>query len=1046
MSRDYDQISREKIRNDIHTNFFVEAGAGSGKTTVLVDRMVAMVEGGIDISKICAITFTKAAAGEFYARFQKKLAESKTQYARKALRDIDLCFMGTIDSFCNMVLSEHPAAAGIPSNAIVVDQSDMDALYLREYSRILQGESDDRRLKEKAERFSDYFYNSTDIFLKGINTLMMSKNAHFNFAGVGNTKPDSAFKSGKKKLTEILRYLYDHPEVVEKEKPKKAAEAYKTLLDNMDIIEGSWNENLGEVESILKSLIGLRMTPEFDPGVLGPGWDAVIERHIGRGNWFEVIQDENKDPMLIQAIKNYRFSIAADFINDCVDDISDTLKKEGSLSFSDYLLYLRDLLKRDAGEGGKLIRHINDRHSYYLIDEFQDTNPIQAEIFFYLTAKEARQDWRKCVPQPGSLFIVGDPKQSIYRFRNADVSSFIRIRELFRNPEVGEVLSLYRNYRSTDGMCSWFNRVFSALLPEDTEIQSRFSEIPTGEKKKYQSLLEGAYSYTIPYTRGVNESEDPGSVVDIILKIINHPDIPINDFKDFMLITPSKTHLSHYMNALADAGIPFRIEGKVLFNECEALRSISYLMSAVADPFEAKAVFAAEHLSGCRISSKEILEYSLRAKFMSPAAVFSMLLEEQRVFAHAGTNNAEYVYFALELLRSAEADGTVSSIEEGASFIASLVNNESSEERCIQLRRDANRVHIANLHKVKGLEAPVVILADPRVSAREPESRVDYSQEPPESYIFALNPSLKTSDYEEEKEKEKAVLNAERMRLLYVAATRAEKVLVISSCITSKGECYSSNPWNPLLEFTDEDIFDKLGKVHIPQPEEKPLLDTETLYDEAEVTSVLKNDDPKEESYTIKKPSTVTLHGVTSAEDDYEDKAIDERVRNKAEESKTRERALLLGTMVHRLMEVLVSSGNKVDLNELVIETVKEYQADDEYYRNSLLSIGKTIRAGGYTQQNGAPQDILNELLTADEVFCEVPFCYNEGKGKIWHGVIDVVYRKDNKWHIVDYKTNADADDLDSYYQEQLETYRKAFREITGNDSDAIIYHIQKEA
>ena len=150
MSRDYDQISREKIRNDIHTNFFVEAGAGSGKTTVLVDRMVAMVEGGIDISKICAITFTKAAAGEFYARFQKKLAESKTQNARKALRDIDLCFMGTIDSFCNMVLSEHPAAAGIPSNAIVVDQPNMDALYLREYSKILQGESGDKRLKEKA--------------------------------------------------------------------------------------------------------------------------------------------------------------------------------------------------------------------------------------------------------------------------------------------------------------------------------------------------------------------------------------------------------------------------------------------------------------------------------------------------------------------------------------------------------------------------------------------------------------------------------------------------------------------------------------------------------------------------------------------------------------------------------------------------------------------------------------------------------------------------------------------------------------------------------
>ena len=110
MAKDIDELSRDKIRNDINTNFFVEAGAGSGKTSVLVDRMVSMVEGGVDISKICAITFTKAAAGEFYARFQKKLSESKTARAKEALKNIDLCFMGTIDSFCSMVLSEHPSS------------------------------------------------------------------------------------------------------------------------------------------------------------------------------------------------------------------------------------------------------------------------------------------------------------------------------------------------------------------------------------------------------------------------------------------------------------------------------------------------------------------------------------------------------------------------------------------------------------------------------------------------------------------------------------------------------------------------------------------------------------------------------------------------------------------------------------------------------------------------------------------------------------------------------------------------------------------------
>ena len=120
-----DTLSRQKIVENIYSNFFVEAGAGSGKTTILVKRMVAMVEQGLDVSKICAITFTKAAAGEFYDRFQKALIERSTaptvegfvqkpgelgnpnnvtrERCLKALNDIDLCFMGTIDSFCNMI-------------------------------------------------------------------------------------------------------------------------------------------------------------------------------------------------------------------------------------------------------------------------------------------------------------------------------------------------------------------------------------------------------------------------------------------------------------------------------------------------------------------------------------------------------------------------------------------------------------------------------------------------------------------------------------------------------------------------------------------------------------------------------------------------------------------------------------------------------------------------------------------------------------------------------------------------------------------------------
>ena len=290
--------------------------------------MAAMVEGGIDISRICAITFTKAAAGEFYARFQQKLSESDLENAKKALKDIDLCFMGTIDSFCNMVLLEHPAAAGIPSNAVVVEKEEMDALYLREYSKILRGEAGEE-LRRKAERFSGCFYNAGEIFLKGMNVLSASKNAHFNYVAPGSDEPDELFKTEKARLVSVLRYLHDHPEIAATEKNKKAAEAYDALDDSIDTIEGSWNDDLGNVERALRSLKDLRVIPECDMNLFGPGWEDFFAPHYTRSKitWYEI--ESEKDPLMVEAIKNLRFSIAADFINDCLDDISDTLRKEG---------------------------------------------------------------------------------------------------------------------------------------------------------------------------------------------------------------------------------------------------------------------------------------------------------------------------------------------------------------------------------------------------------------------------------------------------------------------------------------------------------------------------------------------------------------------------------------------------------------------------------------------------------------------------------------------------------------------------------------------
>ena len=160
-SLERDSLSRLRIVSGINENFFVEAGAGSGKTTMLVNRMVAMVEAGLDISRICAITFTKAAAGEFYERFRRSLIERSDtastweeggpgmlpeptdetrERCRIALQNIDLCFMGTIDAFCGMVLSEHPSEAKIPPDAAIVSDEEAEDVYRQQYVKISSGE------------------------------------------------------------------------------------------------------------------------------------------------------------------------------------------------------------------------------------------------------------------------------------------------------------------------------------------------------------------------------------------------------------------------------------------------------------------------------------------------------------------------------------------------------------------------------------------------------------------------------------------------------------------------------------------------------------------------------------------------------------------------------------------------------------------------------------------------------------------------------------------------------------------------------------------
>ncbi len=1127
-SLEKDIDSRNRIVSDVNTNFFVEAGAGSGKTTMLVSRMTAMVEAGIPIEKICAITFTRAAAGEFYDRFQRLLIERSnpdfvwedkggagqlhkpTEETRKrcaeALQNIDLCFMGTIDSFCAKVLSEHPSEAGIPSNAAVVLDQEAEILYKQQYVKICSGEYGEG-LAKLARRFRMVHNHDENVFVQGEAVFMNHRNVHFHYTKREAVDVDKVFASERNALVRALKFLLEHPEL-KYEKENHNLIAWTQLKIAFNILCRRWDRNFPKVLSVLeKSFKNLRLVPEAADRY-GEILSGLFELGGKTGKWLECTI--GRSGRLLEQLRNFQYSISMEFLERCVPVLESAMRDKGAMTFFDYLYYLRNMLRRDAEGNGNLIRYIYDRHSYFLIDEFQDTNPMQAEIFFYLSSEHPVAQWSACVPRPGALFIVGDPKQSIYRFRSADVTSFLKVKGLFeKNGDT--ILSLSRNFRSTKTLCEHFNTVFSKMLPEETINQSKFEVIPLPEEKRDE--FQGVFTYTEYSGTGVSaENGEPGQIAKIIDTLVDDAAFLIRAgddktprkirYGDIMIITYGKKDLKPIMAYLDTQGIPTRVEGDVLFGENEALSEVFKIYSAVADAEDAVSLYGSLTGSLFGVTKEALLRYkanvgaiSLTSSFdvgncedetvlliasrveklkelhrkaqrLSPAALFAEIMDRFRVYETADAENLEIMYYTLELMRSAEKSGLLVTLKDGADYIQKLVDGISGEERCLRLNDGKDAVHLANLHKVKGLEAPVVILAGEKAGSAFYDQRIVHGDNGSEGYIFRLSQRyaenkrynfFSTKEFPDEQTLEEEAGGAEMQRLAYVAATRARNVLVIHE---------SGQLWCPIMPIDPSilndseeplDFFKRFSPADGKNKVESETVDAATLYEEAEKSCVLNNREMESATYSVENPSRLQLLSKISDADAQDiGTAAVASDRFDTEESAEQKAGgvyrfpALLGTMTHKLMEMLVSTKDEIDTDEAVGEIIREYRTPEmEPYEKeltkALTNVAKKMRSGGFAQTNGIPQDLLNTLLHADEVYCEVPFCYSEdGKDgrKLWNGVMDVVYCLKGKWHIVDYKTNAAGNNLDQKYQAQLDAYVKAFKATTGNDADALTYHI----
>ncbi|NLB48323.1 MAG: UvrD-helicase domain-containing protein [Erysipelotrichia bacterium] len=1067
--------ARQVVMNELKKNIFVVAGAGSGKTSILISRMVRMVEEGYDITKICTITFTVNAAAEFLSRFSSTLQKRSfqtldeyrldkntllpppTKLSRKrcseALKNIDLAFMGTIDAFCQKLVSEHPFEAQVPAASSLVTDEELVDLYPKEFENIINGVApyNAPKLQTALADFLELNDRPAELFKASIKEVIDASSLTIQTqASHDPAKPlEAAYQAilsrYRADLLSDLKELYTYGGAainfaIELPLYEKSQVGWQNFNNNQSLLLRDWDlKKLSFIAYQIERLVSNLHFSEDPELAITQSFKAFKFKKLTSRDGHKTIYykldttDENRVAAVFkQEVEQLMYDYSLPFLVQAAIFIREKFKKEGRLSFNQWLLVIKNVLKEDKRlHNGKLINHITNRYQYFMLDESQDTSPFQTTIFELLS---------KQIPGKCTLFIVGDPKQSIYRFRGADAEAYALTRSKYTPIESLDEVDLFtdiqvellRNFRSSKEMKNYFNNVFASL--------DNYTTIEISEDEPDTLYHSGAYSY---------ESEQLIPTIQGMVANSNYQtfDRKLGHFRqlqygDFMVITYTKGHQQTIAQALSEAHIPYNLEGDNVFAQSDLVKSIYAIYTYVANK-DTATFYNLLTSSFVGLSPKESLmltkesdeipllenkeaqinfinELVKNSHSLNPLTFYHRILENLALFHADKMDKIHYLFFIEEKIKEALSSFKIASIKDGDRFLKELLVNKC--ERVSAIAYQPNAIYLANLHKVKGLESPVVILIKAGASTKGPQSRLDFNKQ--ESFLFKIGArgqfgnsfyfSANAADFIEESKKEKMTLDQEKKRLEYVAATRARDYLLVPE---------KSGVWKS-LSVEQDFVLEPRNNGEIDKPAVyKPFSDYQF--------SINFN---KPAIYRLIKPSA--LHGDFKVDKIAEESLLDDN------EKLYETSATVTGTIVDRLMERLaLALPDKLPSQPLVQAILYEYGlATGSAYETILKDVYETIvLKGGYPQlANQGTQDIYGVLKDAKKIMCEVPFCYSDGQDMI-NGFIDLIYVDHSGYHIIDYK----SDLVLGEHQAQLSAYKKAVKAMFNIDADAKLYHIK---
>ena len=804
-----DAAARAAVRDDLSATLFLEAGAGSGKTTSLVERFVALVAAGIPADRIAAITFTEKAAGELADRIRQALEKAGDQ---AALNLLDRAAIGTLHAFAQRILNEHPIEAGLPPRLEVLDEISSQLAFEERWGAFV-----DELLEDEAVEMPFRLLLASGIDLRHLRDVALAFADNWDLVaerlGPADRPPMAPLDLGEvlAGLDAMVAWGDDCTDPDDK------------LLARLDEL-ATWCAALRAAvdDDARLTLFGDRERPSKKVGNVGRkgSWPDIGEVRVA------VAEFGDRCDALRRQVQQVAIGHVADAIGRFTVASAEERRGAGRLEFHDLLVLARAVL-RDPEHGPAVRAGVRHRYQRLLLDEFQDTDPIQVELATLLAVDPGREagDWRDAVVESGRLFFVGDPKQSIYRFRRADIEVFLAARDRL----AGSVQRLTTNFRTTAAVLGWVNHTFEHLIVEEPGSQPAYEALHAHRRQAAPvgpsvAMLGGAPHPAATSADGLRraEADDVAEMarraVAEVWSVADGTGWRPARWGDVAVLLPARTSLRQLEAALESAGVPYRAETSSLVYGTGEVRDLLMVARAVEDPTDSLAVVAALRTPAFGCGDDDLYTWRVHHRgwwdhqvplpagaptdhpvaaglawlgalhrerlWLSPSQVLDRIARERRLlevaFAHPRPRDLwRRLRFVVDQARAWEEAGGVT-LRQYLEWVKLLGAEGSRVIETVLPETDDDAVRILTVHGAKGLEFAVTILSGLTTLLQGRPAGVQVRFPPGTGWALKLGAGVRTEEFEMGAALEEQMDRHERLRLLYVAATRARDHLVVS--------------------------------------------------------------------------------------------------------------------------------------------------------------------------------------------------------------------------------------------------------------------------